>query len=215
MTEDSQIPARPTWCWRAILSGETKQRALSAIQEIVAALPDSPTTASDPSLSGGTAGLAILCAYLSLAGWDDDENAGEFLMHAVEAVATQRMSPSFYSGFTGIVWAAAHLQKQLFSDAEDFAESIDMALNDYVLQSPWQEDYDLILGLVGFGVYALERLDHPVAVECLERILDRLNETAERASNGITWLSHPNLLPDWQRQQCPNGYYNVGLAHGV
>jgi hypothetical protein len=22
-------------------------------------------------------------------------------------------------------------------------------------------------------------------------------------------------LPDWQREQCPNGYYNLGVAHGI
>ena len=41
-------------------------------------------------------------------------------------------------------------------------------------------DYDLIIGLVGIGVYALERLPRTSARECIELIVDRLDETAVR-----------------------------------
>jgi lantibiotic modifying enzyme len=182
----------------------------------VAALPDpSATEISDVSLSDGTAGLAVLCAYLSRAGLDDDENAAQFLAHAVNSVSAQQIGPSLYGGFTGIAWAAAHLQEQLLDPEDDPNEAIDEALKTYLDQSPWQDDYDLIVGLVGIGVYAIERLPHASAVECLERVVDRLDEIAERNVNGVTWLTRPDLLPEWQRALCPDGYYNLGLAHGV
>jgi len=69
--------------------------------------------------------------------------------------------------------------------------------------------------LVGFGVYALEQLPSPSAIECLAYVVDRLDEIAERSADGITWFALPKLLPDSQRQLCPNGYYNLGVAHGV
>jgi lantibiotic biosynthesis protein len=31
----------------------------------------------------------------------------------------------------------------------------------------------------------------------------------------LTWLTPASQLPSWQRQLCPNGHYNLGLAHGV
>jgi lantibiotic modifying enzyme len=100
-------------------------------------------------------------------------------------------------------------------DDEDLNAAIDETLIDYLKRSPWEDDYDLVGGLVGIGVYALERLPRASAAKCLKVIVDRLDETAERKAEGITWLTHPDLLPEHQRAQCPNGYYNLGLAHGV
>src|SRR5262249_36055361 len=76
-------------------------------------------------------------------------------------------------------------------------------------------DYDLINGLVGFCVYALERLSRPAALACLERIVERLAETAEQRPDGVTWWTNPAWLPPETRAQFPHGYHNLGLAHGV
>jgi lantibiotic modifying enzyme len=202
--------------FRPLLDGSLRKRALAAVQEIIAALPDpSSTELNDASLSGGTAGLAIFCAYLSRVGLDTDENAVQFLEQALRSISTTPMDPSFYGGFTGIAWAAAQLEEQLLDSDEDPTEAIDEALIDYLSRSPWMDDYDLIGGLIGIGVYALERLPRASAVTCLEQIVGRLNETAEHNKDGVTWLTRAHLLPEHQREKCPNGYYNLGLAHGV
>src|SRR5690606_6343714 len=51
--------------------------------------------------------------------------------------------------------------------------------------------------------------------ECLNLVLDRLVETAEHRSDGITWWTNPELLPEETRVQFPEGNYNLGVAHGV
>jgi lantibiotic biosynthesis protein len=202
--------------WRPILDGDLAERARTTVHQIVDGLPSpSSPEVSDVSLSGGSAGLSILCAYLSRAGLDGDENAAQFLSHAVNYVSSEPMGPSLYGGFTGIAWAVAHLNEQLLDPDEDPNEAIDEAIQAYLDQSPWEGDYDLIMGLVGIGVYAFERLPRASAVNCLERVVDRLDETAERSANGVSWLTRPELLPEWQRALCPSGYYNLGLAHGV
>src|SRR6266480_4688927 len=146
--------------WEPILDGSLGERALEAVQGIITELPDpSSTEISDASLAGGTAGLAVLCAYLALADYDDGENAEQFLEQAVRALSSGPMEPSLYSGLAGVAWATAHLQQQLFeADEENSNATIDEALRPYLARSPWRGDYDLIGGLVGFGVYALERL---------------------------------------------------------
>jgi hypothetical protein len=202
--------------WQPILEGLLGERALVKVQEIIAALPGPESEEwEDPSLAGGAAGLSLLCAYLARAGLDRDENASRFLERAIQGVLSMPMSPSLYSGFTGIAWTVAHLQEQLLDAEDDTGEAIDEALKLYLHQTPWQDDYDLINGLAGFGVYAFERLPHAAAVECLRLIVDRLDETAERWGDGVTWLTRPHLLPENQREQSPDGYYNLGLAHGV
>ena len=119
------------------------------------------------------------------------------------------MGPSLYGGFAGVAWAVAHLQP------ETSTEEIDEALKDHVNRPRWRGDYDLIGGLVGLGIYALERLPSPAAVSCLEGVIDRLEETAQRRGSGISWRTAPRLLPPQQLKENPRGYDNLGLAHGV
>ncbi len=50
-------------------------------------------------------------------------------------------------------------------------------------------------GLVGYGVYALERMPRPPAAALLERIVQHLATSAESGPAGITWRSRPAWLP--------------------
>ena len=126
------------------------------------------------------------------------------------------MDPWLYSGFSGIAWATAHVEAMLLPpDGRRSTEEIDEAIRGLVGRSGWRHDYDLIRGLVGLGVYALEKMPEPAAAACLTEIVDRLAELAGKTRNGTTWHTPPDLLPPWQRREAPDGYFNVGLAHGV
>lgn len=218
--------------WGPILDDTLGERGHAAVQAIAQSLytpppawlpegmPLAPTrqAVEDASLAGGRAGLAILYTYLAQAQSTKAyaETAGQFLEQAVEAVAALPMDASLYSGFTGIAWAVAHLQGRLLRhDEEDANAVIDEALIAYLHRAPWPGEYDLINGLVGIGVYALERLPRPTAVECLERIVERLDETAERNADGIAWFTPPERVLYGDREEFPDGFYNLGVAHGV
>jgi hypothetical protein len=67
---------------------------------------------------------------------------------------------------------------------------------------------------VGLGVYALERLPRPSAVDCLAAIVDRLAELAETVSDGVTWFTRPEHVGVALADH-PQGHYNLGVAHGV
>lgn len=202
--------------WQPILGNELQGRALEATKEIAAELAGLNLPDQDASLAGGSAGIALLYGYLALTHSKPayEEKTVQFLEAATNSLESEPMSASLYGGFSGIAWACIHLQKRLEMDTGDFTE-IDRALNRSVSISPWRGDYDLIVGLVGLGVYALERLPHPAARQCLKKVIDRLGEIAEENADGITWFTSPDLLPKWQRDLCPRGYYNLGLAHGV
>ena len=171
----------------------------------------------NPSLASGSAGLAILFAYLDQARsrCGDKETALWFLDQAIRALASVRIDLSLYGGATGVAWTIAHLRGSLVQADDDTTEAIDRLLRERLSRGPWHGQYDLISGLVGFGVYAAEQLPSLSAIECLACVVNRLDEIAERTPDGITWFTSPKLLPDWQRQLCPNGYYNLGVAHGV
>jgi hypothetical protein len=223
--------------WQILLEGAWKDRASESIQAIVDDLARRPEVGG-ASLAEGAAGLALLHGYLAQTpvgrisnpsvfpdgleihptwlGQDQAAVAADCLGRATAAMADNPTSASLHSGLTGVGWAVGHLRGRVPGlDGEDDAAAIDEVLLDHLGRSPWAEDYDLIDGLVGFGVYALERLPRPAAVACLGRVIDRLAETAERRPEGVTWWTNPEWLPAPTRERFPRGYYNLGLAHGV
>ena len=205
--------------WRPLLSDDDRDRALVIAREIGCTVKENAALdplSNDPTLSGGLAGVALLFAYLNdvMPGEDWDVEAAKCLKRAVSLVATTRLRASLYSGFTGVAWALTHIDAKLRSSG-DRAASIDHVLLDHLSHTPWKRDYDLIEGLTGFGVYALERCERPLARACAEAVVARLGELAKRRDGGVAWHTPPEHLPPHQFAECPNGYFNLGLAHGI
>src|SRR5215469_1621600 len=208
--------------WVPLLELGQAQTALALINEIAAALAADLKEGKNASmaheLAEGAAGIAVFFAYVHAAGLSATarEIAFQYLDIGAEALAGQPMEPSLYVGFTGIAWAVQHVNDLLLgSSSEDQCSEIDLALEPYLNRSPWKGDFDLISGLLGMGVYCLERAASPVAIRCLELIVERLSELAQPSADGLTWFTRPDFLPPRQREQYPRGYYNVGVAHGV
>jgi lantibiotic modifying enzyme len=205
--------------WQPLLQGACKDRVWATVQGILEDLAAPEwASADEPSLAGGSAGLALLHGYLAQAqhGRGHADAAAHCLEQALAGVAANPTSASLYSGLTGVGWALAHLGDRLpgLDGADDLAE-IDDVLLGHLDRSPWPDDYDLISGLVGFGVYALERLPRPAAVACLQRVIAHLAQTAEHRPDRVTWWTDPAWLPPEIRAESPRGYYNLGVAHGV
>jgi lantibiotic biosynthesis protein len=135
---------------------------------------------------------------------DPDARGPAALVAASELGITAELPPSLYSGRARIGWTVAHL-----SDGRD-ADAVCAVIDGTILRelARWPIDYDLISGLVGFGVYALERgpAGEPIArhvVAGLERY----------GASG--WQTPPALLPAHHLVDAPDGYVNLGLAHGL
>jgi lantibiotic modifying enzyme len=204
--------------WRPLLADGASEEARKAIFDIAAHLSQRDLQNVDASLYGGAAGLALFYAYLSITGVmpGADERAAWWLEQAIDAVAAAPMPPALYGGYTGVAWATSLLQATLFDPAgDDPNAAIDEVLCDYLDKTTVSGHYDLVSGDVGLGVYALERLPHPYAHFCLERIAARLADRAERHATGITWHTAPELLSQEEREAYPQGQYNLGVAHGV
>jgi hypothetical protein len=166
----------------------------------------------DASLAGGSAGIAVLYAYLDRIsrGRDFDMLAGCYLARAQAGAARPPLSPSLYRGAIGVAWAAAHLQKP-----GPLTGAVEQTLAGFLNGSVPPGDYGLTDGLVGFGVYARERLGEPEAAAMLEQVVDRLAESALRRPDGLTWRTAPDRLPRPLRSLAPDGCCDLGLARGL
>jgi lantibiotic biosynthesis protein len=213
--------ASATSCWRPILSGTSAHQALQAVD----AIADSITSITslpgerDPSLGKGQAGLALLYTWLARTRRmpQADVLARQCLDQAIEALSTQGMNASLYGGFTGVAWAAELVDRLLDPDAEDRSEAVDDALLRLLSRADrWSAPYDLVVGLTGLGVYALQRYPRPVAIECLRRVVERLHECAQHDEHGLYWWTPPaEILDQESRKQYPSGRADLGVAHGM
>jgi lantibiotic modifying enzyme len=209
--------------WQPLLDGSLRGQALETIGDIAEALrhPVEPTPFEDLAaettqtttfgLMTGRAGIAVFFAYLAEAGLhqDAEELAWDFLEESEAGLAEQGMGASLCEGFTGIAWAHAHLHQAL-SHARDRGElkDLDEALLALLRDWPNPDQYELLYGLVGIGVYALERLPRPRARTMVRLILERLKESAQHSSDGIAWKTP-------QSSSSPIGEFNLGMAHGI
>ncbi len=197
-------------------AADDAEAAANLLEQSTAALASTPMP---PDLYGGFSGVAWAAEHLYSPRFADPEDGGAVTAEAGPAPPPGATDPAHAAGAADAA-AAADLADAAGADGANDADDdpladIDEALAGYLEHTPWNADYDLIRGLTGFGIYALERLPHPAALACLSRVLDRLEETAERSAQGTTWHTAPELLPDWQRALYPGGYYNLGVAHGV
>jgi len=210
--------------WQPILEGEAAARALAAVEAVALAIGDVPVAARHAAapLAGGEAGVALLFEYLERArpGAGYRDNAARRLDRAIEALASSHQMPTLFSGFTGIAWVAEHLQggPPAAGDGEedeaDPNEDIDAALLHLLRQRPWSSSFDLTGGLVGLGVYALERLPRASAAACLELVVEHLAAIAEARPDGLAWYTPVEKLPEPNRPWYPQGWENLGMAHG-
>jgi class I lanthipeptide synthase len=217
-------PASAAPGWRPLLSGATRRRALRTVDAIAESIAPLSGGERDPSLAGGQAGLAVLYAWLAKAGRSPQAShlARQCLDRAIEAVGTDAMGSSFWEGFPGIAWAAELVERTLNGGVEDGDAAVDNdAVDDalsQLLSHPrrWPAPHDLVFGVTGLGVYALERFPRPSAVECLHHVIERLEESARRDRHGIYWWTQPaGILQPEDREEYPAGRADLGMAHGV
>jgi lantibiotic biosynthesis protein len=196
--------------WRPILDDELALAVQAALRELAAQLErgtrpwhDSPTTLVE---------LATVFAYLERAGLSTVD-AGAFIERGVSALIEVPLGPQLIGGLTGVGWTVAHLTDVPTADA--VCGAIDDAVLVELDPPRWDGPYDLILGLAGMGLYALERLDSDTGRRLAVRALDHLETAAQPQDSGSTWLTTRAHTPEHRRRQFPDGYYDIGAAHGV
>jgi hypothetical protein len=200
--------------WKPLFD-ESDAQAVKAVVEQIAQAVAQDTGSLEGGLLTGHAGRALFFGYLAESWSRDDyaELAQQQLERALDKLPDM-VELGLYEGLAGVAWTVQHLL-DLEPGPNDGCGSIDRNLCRLVSLRPWPGRYELCRGLVGLGLYALERLPRPAAAECLAGIVDRLAEESIRQGAGITWLSKPQFSTARDRAAYPDGHYDLGVAHGV
>lgn len=199
--------------WTPILTGDDADRATAAVADVASALRDPSTAEIDqqltlPSVAGGAPGAAILFGELhAVYGRQEDaEAAFAFLDRALEQAQEDRPSLPLYTGTTGVGWTLAYMERSVL-DPEEGPNDVDELVAAGLRSGKWRE-FDLIRGVVGTGVYLLER-GLP-----LDDVVTALQGISTETDDGTTWWVDPAMVPADRAEMFPNGYYDVGMAHG-
>jgi lantibiotic modifying enzyme len=197
--------------WTPLASGALARAAWSIIDAIAATLAALPEAAcADPTLSRGAAGIALFFDQLDRAQPDRGhaEAASRFLDHAFDGVAARALGAPLYQGFAGVAWAA----ERITGEAQ---EALDEPILRLLAVPVWERDYDLIVGLAGLGLWALDAVPRPGSRDALARVVHHLCEYTRPTPQGRCFFTAPHLLVEAQRARFPGGYENLGTAHGA
>lgn len=200
--------------WRPLLDGQLASRAREAALDIAEALrgrqPESLSDATDAAVFWAYAAESFEETWV--------EEAYDLALENLAATIARGVPTlGLYGGLTGAAWAAQHVAGPPEEDEGDDAlpPRVDAILADTLQASEWNGPYDLIGGLVGFGVYFLARHQLPNARRGLVVTMRRIDELARPADGGLGWKTPPEVLPLHHRRRHPDGLFDLGLAHGV
>ena len=205
--------------WEPVLRGDLAVAARNRLLGIGTALAKLDFT-EDSAIE--RADRILLCSYLAAAGTElpCGSDLGDLFDTAISPLPADLPSGMF-NGLTSIGWTIQHCVQLLgLSDVDnvepqDPLEHLEQLVLARVRAERWTQSYDLVSGLVGIGVYFLERLPSSQASEGLSLIVGHLEKLARADATGTTWHTPAPLLPPKQRERCPDGHYNLGVAHGV
>ena len=196
--------------WCALLEGEDAGNARVAADAITA---DLASLELDPSLYYGHGGVALLHGYRARCGRPGAlDDAAAALGAAAEMFAEER-APWLPRGFTGVAFAIAHLA-DLIETEPDTLPDLDAAIANVVERDRWSFDWELMAGLVGVGVYGLERAANPAGRAIVERVVGHLTDLAERSPAGASWRVKGSDYPADIVAANPEGFHSLGFGYG-
>jgi hypothetical protein len=185
--------------WRPLIeSAERRAQIAAVIVEIEAAVGARALAGNDH------ADFALLRATLGR-----DELAASCLAAAIREAG--RGGPGLFGGLAGTGWTIARLAGG--DEADGVCVSIEEALVRLLDRKP--ASFDLVAGIAGFGMFALERHDTPTGARFATNVLDHLDRLSRPHAGGIAWFTSPDDLTADHRALSPAGYWNLGLAHGA
>ena len=194
-------------------------RKAMVLETIAQRLSDTELESSDLGMGQAGPALFFFELYKRLGKPADLLRAKYHLGRILDGISQIRTF-DLYAGFAGVGWLLNHLKTLDVSNelelAPDCCADVDELLLDLVGTSGWPHHYELISGLVGIGVYALDHPDAVIRARLYGCVLDRLIETSEPDDGGTAWKSQNRFLPNAdERMRYPNGNFNLGIAHGV
>lgn len=166
----------------------------------------------ESGLLDGKAGILLMFSYLSKIFPESSyqETTFKLLEELSNALANEKLTYSMSSGVAGISFAFQHLRNIGVLDASEdlnlseLDEFISQGIDNDFLSGNW----DPLHGMVGLGIYFLERDKETSEKKYLEKIVNHLSAMRVSKEENRIWMT-----PGYRKYS--NDNYNFGMAHGM
>lgn len=221
-TEDTIV--KQTRTWGALLTGSDAEHAITLARRLLISVEQFAKQSGNTQWHPD---LALLQGYIALSVNDTDllAQAVDLLSEATLRCHVPSKGGAFhlFSGVCYLAWTITHFSsvlKKLDCELDDMTggdplEALDSSILAALEGDRWPQDYDLIGGLTGLGVYFLNRPVNTTRDRALAQIVSHLRTQAEINAGKARWHTPVERLPMWQATICPSGYFNLGVAHGA
>lgn len=166
----------------------------------------------DCGLLSGNAGIALFYGYLAKQYPESNyfDKVTYYLDKIGDAISKESLNPSMSVGVGGIAFVFQHLRNIGLLDIE---EDLNLAELDEFLDKAadidfTNENWDPLHGMVGLGIYFLERNRETGDKKFLEKIVDNLAKMVTTVDGHQIWVT-----PGYAKFSVDN--YNFGMAHGM
>lgn len=167
------------------------------------------------SVFTGLGGPILFFAYQYIYTLDERalQRSNVLINKAIRLISDEKQDISMEKGLCGIGWLLQHLinQNLLDSNYNNLLERIDTLALRSIEYDMKRKQYDYFTGLIGKGIYFLERNRMSDVSDKLEYIVEKLYDLAENEAYGISWQ-------DWysfERDNVEDKAYSLGLSHGM
>lgn len=195
-----------------INTADVKNSLAKQVAIIVTQLLDKKPELNEAGLLGGKAGIVLLFAYLSklFPGKEYLNHTLEYLDDLSNALANDELEYNMSGGVAGIAFVFQHLRNIGILDLSDdlnlseLDEFINLGIDNDFTNGNW----DPLHGMVGLGIYFLERNTETGEKKYIEKIVDHLSAMRTPVGEYKLWIT-----PGYEK--ISNDNYNFGMAHGM
>jgi lantibiotic modifying enzyme len=192
-----------------------RHKLIETLELIATEINKDESSASVHSFSHGNAGISlyyyVIGKYLNDSTLlDEAHNRFEDAFFSLENSSTNSLS--YFGGFTGIFWLYQFYINEGF--IENDLEQSYFQFADKIILEKCREDakirnFDFLYGIIGYGVYFLERNRYCDSTENLNVIISLLADMSIRTDLGTFWED------TFIREDKKGLLINMGLAHGI
>ncbi len=194
----------------------SERSELAALEKEIIGIAESTIEAQDeyggnPTLSGGMCGLSLFLFYAGRY-----FRSERYIGHAIllferclyyKGLMTE-YSPTLYGGSVGVYWLFQHFVGMGLVDGnEELFCAFDISLETQIEECTKTRNYDLLYGLLGIGVYCLER-SKAGKTNRVNNVLLALYASSERIGDRLLWYDRSDGV-------LRNGTVDLGFAHGL
>jgi lantibiotic modifying enzyme len=182
------------------------------IENIAKQIQEERVRVTNPGLLDGKAGIVLLFAYLSKLFPEknySDITAG-MLDELSDSLSNDELDHSMSGGVAGIAFAFQHLRNIGVLDRSDDLNlsEIDEFISHGIDHDLKTGNWDPLHGMIGLGIYFLERNKETGEKINLEKIVDCLSQIRTELNGYKVWIT-----PGYGKYS--NDNYNFGMAHGM